>query len=378
MADPTRGPSREHGPEIADEVRAGLVRVAAASVPDRPGRDPRRGGDRLRPAGLGRFYVRAVADGPIGHPGDRRADGRRGVRPMGRRASAMVGPKPRTAVEIEGRFPQLGQRLRTVVQFAGLGDEAIVSEGVAPGLVEALNDETDARIEPMPIDAIVPVRRAWAVAAIAALPVALMAIAAIRSGEWRVAIQRTFLIERPYTTVVVRPGSVLVEQGVGLNVVAEVEGRMRPKVVLESRPAVEQRLRAWKSIAARRARGGSEVAARDESREDQGPVRVPACVAGSATERVVHDRRPLSPGDQGDRRHPDPAELHRAGAIDRQGGRRPGRRGDRRDVRDHLRRPADRGRDGDHRPGDRRRPGEGTPKPAPTIVPAQARRRSGS
>ena len=29
------------------------------------------------------------------------------------------------AVEIEGRFPQLGQRIRTVVQYTGLSDDAL-------------------------------------------------------------------------------------------------------------------------------------------------------------------------------------------------------------------------------------------------------------
>ena len=48
--------------------------------------------------------------------------------------------KPRTAAEIESRFPQLGQRIRTVVQYAGLPDERIHSEGVTPSLVDALEE----------------------------------------------------------------------------------------------------------------------------------------------------------------------------------------------------------------------------------------------
>src|SRR5262245_10917447 len=43
----------------------------------------------------------------------------------------------RTAAEIESRFPQLGQRIRTVVQYAGLPEPILHSEGVTPGLVEA-------------------------------------------------------------------------------------------------------------------------------------------------------------------------------------------------------------------------------------------------
>ena len=49
----------------------------------------------------------------------------------------------RTAAEIEGRFPELGQRIRTVVQYAGLPDDRFYSEGVTPSLVTALEDETE-------------------------------------------------------------------------------------------------------------------------------------------------------------------------------------------------------------------------------------------
>src|SRR5579863_4766106 len=51
--------------------------------------------------------------------------------------------RPRTAVEIESRFPQLGQRIRTVVQYAGLSDDLIESEGVTPSLVNALEYDTE-------------------------------------------------------------------------------------------------------------------------------------------------------------------------------------------------------------------------------------------
>lgn len=145
--------------------------------------------------------------------------------------------RPRTAVEIEGRFPQLGQRIRTVVQYAGLGDEAIDSQGVAPGLVGALNEETEAKVGPLPLQAIVPRRRVPAVAALASVPILLLGVAAVRSPEWRIALQRSLLVERPYTTLSVRPGDVLVDQGESVAVAVDVIGRMRPKVLLESRPA---------------------------------------------------------------------------------------------------------------------------------------------
>ncbi len=96
--------------------------------------------------------------------------------------------KGRTAVEIEGRFPQLGQRIRTVVQFAGLPAEVIDSEGVTPSLVSALEAETEIQANPLPLDGIVPWRRVWAVGTLAAIPAVLMLIASARDPERRIAL----------------------------------------------------------------------------------------------------------------------------------------------------------------------------------------------
>ena len=91
--------------------------------------------------------------------------------------------KPRTAIEIENRFPQLGQRVRTVVQFAGLSDELIHEEGATPSLVGALERETDARSQPLPLDRIVPWRQVWAIAGLAAVPMLFLLIAAARMSS---------------------------------------------------------------------------------------------------------------------------------------------------------------------------------------------------
>jgi len=145
--------------------------------------------------------------------------------------------QPRTALEIEGRFPELGQRIRTVVQYGGRPAERIDQEGVRPSLVEALEEETDERSGSLPLDRVVRWRRAQALASLAAVPVLLLAFAAIRSPEWRVAIQRAVLIERPYTTIEVQPGDVLVDQGDSVPVAVELKGRPRKSVVLQTRTA---------------------------------------------------------------------------------------------------------------------------------------------
>src|SRR5262245_7216110 len=48
---------------------------------------------------------------------------------------ALTWDRPRVAVELEGLFPRLGQRLRTALQHGPRPAEELVRDGVAPGLV---------------------------------------------------------------------------------------------------------------------------------------------------------------------------------------------------------------------------------------------------
>ncbi len=165
----------------------------------------------------------------------------------------VVGPlrwwtKPRTAVEIEGRFPQLGQRIRTVVQFAGLDDTQIDSAGVTPGLVGALELETETRVRPLPLDDIVPWKRVWISAAVAAIPALVLLAGLVANTEWRVAFRRVLLGNQPYTTVVVKPGNLKVDQGESVPITVELRGRLRRNVVLYTIPK-GQTGAAWKATA---------------------------------------------------------------------------------------------------------------------------------
>jgi len=143
--------------------------------------------------------------------------------------------QPRTAVEIEQRFPQLGQRIRTVVQYAGLTDEAVLHEGVMPSLVNALGVETEFQTKPLALDEVVPRRRTWAIAALAALPVLAILGAAAVNPEWRTAIGRALLGDAPYTEIVIRPGDLLIDQGRDVLVAVDLNGRPRREVVLYTR-----------------------------------------------------------------------------------------------------------------------------------------------
>jgi hypothetical protein len=143
--------------------------------------------------------------------------------------------KRRTAAEIESHFPQLGQRVRTVVQYAGLPDERIDSEGVTPSLVTALEEQTEIQAYPLRIDEIVPWRRVRALAVLAAVPALILFAAAVADLEWRIAIERALLFNRPYTTLAVAPGNLTIEQGESVPIAAVIHGRLNRDVVLYTR-----------------------------------------------------------------------------------------------------------------------------------------------
>ena len=146
--------------------------------------------------------------------------------------------RPRTAAEIESRFPQLGQRIRTVVQYAGLPAERIDSEGVAPSLVGALEEETEIQAQPLPLDQIVPWRRIWAVLAIAAAPLVVLLVAAAVNPEWRIALARA-LLSRPVYDACGRTGEPHGQQGESVPIKVELTGRLNRHVLLYTRPVTQ-------------------------------------------------------------------------------------------------------------------------------------------
>ena len=61
--------------------------------------------------------------------------------------------RDRAAVEIEAHFPELGQRLRTVVDCAAPGEGSVPA---SPGLIRALGRDTDRRTAGLDFRALVP------------------------------------------------------------------------------------------------------------------------------------------------------------------------------------------------------------------------------
>ena len=143
--------------------------------------------------------------------------------------------RPRTAVEVEHRYPQLGQRIRTVVQYAGQTEQSLVEEGVMPSLVTALEEETDRNARPLDLDALVPRRRLALAAVLAAVSILLLVIG-LADWEWRTAIGRALLGNAPYTRLTVKPGDVVVDRDGEVTVAIAVEGRVPDRVALQFRP----------------------------------------------------------------------------------------------------------------------------------------------
>lgn len=145
--------------------------------------------------------------------------------------------RPRTAREVEHRFPQLGQRVRTVVQYAGRSERAIADDGALPTLVAALENDTDAQTGPLDLGVLVP-RRKIIVSAVAAIAVVvLLAAAVVLDGEWRRAARRALLDDAPYTSLSVSPGDVLVDRGGDVKIALTVEGRVPKNIFVYSRSA---------------------------------------------------------------------------------------------------------------------------------------------
>ncbi|HEY4259666.1 MAG TPA: hypothetical protein VGM98_05895, partial [Schlesneria sp.] len=147
--------------------------------------------------------------------------------------------QPTTAAEIEAAFPQLGQSVRTTVQFGTMNVEQVQSEGVATSLVTALAEQTRQQALPVPIEDVVPIKRlAW-------IGVALVAIAAAFAGalvvdwEWRNAASRALLGNDPYRQLEVLPGNQTVNEGGEATIDIALIGRTNREVLLFTRPSEE-------------------------------------------------------------------------------------------------------------------------------------------
>ncbi|MEX0585480.1 MAG: DUF4175 family protein, partial [Pirellulales bacterium] len=144
--------------------------------------------------------------------------------------------RPNTAREIEERFPELGQSVRTAAQFAGREREAMTAQGVAPMLVAALEKETSVRTSPLDIEEVVPIGRLRSMAGLAAAALGAILCLVVLDWEWRIAARRALLADVPYTTLSVSPGDMVIDEGGTASLSAELKGRTVRRLVLFSRP----------------------------------------------------------------------------------------------------------------------------------------------
>jgi hypothetical protein len=136
------------------------------------------------------------------------------------------------AAQIEDSFPELGQAVRTAVQYR---DEP-ASAGASPSLLAAMQSDLSARTAVLPLDRALNRSRARrAAVSLGAAAAIILAVLAI-SWQWRIAAQRAMFSDKPFTTLNVEPGDAQVEEGSSLRIAATMEGRLRPAVLM-TRPA---------------------------------------------------------------------------------------------------------------------------------------------
>jgi hypothetical protein len=149
------------------------------------------------------------------------------------------GSRPTTASELEETFPELGQSVRTTVEFGEKSEEAIRSQGVKGTLVSALAQQTDDRTRPLELDVVVPARRLWAVTAGVALVTAVVATLSSADWQWRTAAGRVLLQNQPYRSLQVEPGSITVDEGSPVEIAVALIGRTDRDVTLLTRSSEE-------------------------------------------------------------------------------------------------------------------------------------------
>jgi hypothetical protein len=138
------------------------------------------------------------------------------------------------AAEVETAFPQLGQRVRTTLDYAEPDAETMAA---APGLVQALAADTDQRTRVLDFRGLIPWRSLrWLTAGLIGLA-ALFGVLLVVNPEARVAALRLFLAPAGYTRLEVSPGDQTLKVGSDLTVQATLTGRPVGKAELQYRPA---------------------------------------------------------------------------------------------------------------------------------------------
>jgi hypothetical protein len=141
-----------------------------------------------------------------------------------------------TAAEIERTFPELGQSVRTSIEFGRMSESELRSAGIEPSLVENLQTQTDRRSLALDLPAIVRTGTLILSVGIACFLTGSLLTGTAVNWEWRTAVQRSLLGNVPYTTAAATSGDQIVVQGQSTSLVVEMKGRVERDAKLWTRP----------------------------------------------------------------------------------------------------------------------------------------------
>lgn len=161
--------------------------------------------------------------------------------------------RERVAAELEDLFPRLGQRLRTATELGERPAAELARDGIAPGLVAALEEETAEKVKPLPFQAALPVKPALVAGAAALVCVAAVVAAVVWLPEWRTAMTRAALVPTTYTELTAHASADAVNENADVEIRATLSGRVRPAVVLHTRETGESE---WRTETMETADGG--------------------------------------------------------------------------------------------------------------------------
>jgi hypothetical protein len=151
--------------------------------------------------------------------------------------------RPDAAVEVETAFPQLGQRVRTALEYT---EPTLATMPAAPALVTVLATDADRRTRSLDFHGLVPWRWLRLLKSAFAGVLVLFAVLLIMDREWRTAALRLFLVPIHYTQVAIDPGDHAIQVGGDLAIQVTLTGRPVSTAALQFRKAAREE--EWTSL----------------------------------------------------------------------------------------------------------------------------------
>ncbi len=139
------------------------------------------------------------------------------------------------AAEIERTFPELGQSVRTAIEFGRMSESELQQAGIAPALMENLQNQTDRRTLALDLPAIVRTGTLIATVGLACFLTGSLLTGSAVNGEWKTAVQRSLLGNAAYTMASATSGDMIVLQGQPAVLTLELSGRVDRDVQILTR-----------------------------------------------------------------------------------------------------------------------------------------------